>query len=327
MIKMRFRRALGYLGFLLSAFACYAQSDNYQIVVESNTVATNGQIRWRCEKNATVVYTARTNLFAVGTPNADLRAFLKAQLGQCISDNSGTITNQLESDSLPPIHGAAQHDGTVEATTRKDVASGYPGLSAAGKISATEVPTLNQSTTGNASTASALAADPVDCAANQTAGGVNASGTATGCIKQLQFAVLAGDYTNATTTASAVGALNFAVAASTNYIGVCNLTHQVSATTSGIKLSFTGPASPTAIVMVIQTSTSATTVRNDAVTAFSTLSIGAATTLAATKLPVQLFFRLSNGTTAGTLQLNAASFGTGTLTIAQNVSYCWMREQ
>jgi hypothetical protein len=321
------RKILGTIILLLASICAFAQADNYQIVVTSNSVATDGKVTWNCQKNGTIVYTTRTNQFAIGTPNSELRAFLKAQLAQCISDNSGTITDQLESDSLPPVHGSAQHDSTVEATGRKNTAGGYEGLDASTKINAAHVPTLNQSTTGNAATASALANDPADCSANQAAAGISATGTATGCMKQMVFALMSGDYTNATTTATAVNTLNFAVAASTNYIGACNLTHQVSATTSGLRLSLTGPASPTAIVMQIQTSTSATTVRNDAITAYSTLSTGAATTLITTKLPVQIFFRLANGLNAGTLQLNAASFGTGTLTIAQNASYCWIRQE
>jgi hypothetical protein len=46
---------------------------------------------------------------------------------------------------------------------------------------AADIPTLNQNTTGNAATATALAANGTDCAANQFSSGIDASGNATGC--------------------------------------------------------------------------------------------------------------------------------------------------
>lgn len=54
--------------------------------------------------------------------------------------------------------------------------SGVPSLRA---IVAADIPTLNQNTSGNAATATALAADPADCAANTFANAINASGTLT----------------------------------------------------------------------------------------------------------------------------------------------------
>jgi hypothetical protein len=49
-------------------------------------------------------------------------------------------------------------------------------------IATTDVPTLNQSTTGNAATATALAALPTPCSAGQAPTGVLANGNSTGCV-------------------------------------------------------------------------------------------------------------------------------------------------
>lgn len=58
-----------------------------------------------------------------------------------------------------------------------------------------DFPTLNQSTSGNAGTASALAADPSDCTGNNFALGVNATGTAS--CAQPAFSNLSGTATDA----------------------------------------------------------------------------------------------------------------------------------
>jgi len=67
------------------------------------------------------------------------------------------------------------------------------GVEHTAAIAAADVPTLNQSTTGNAATATALAAAPGTCSAGQGAAGINASGTAQGCTPYVQ---LAGDLGN-----------------------------------------------------------------------------------------------------------------------------------
>ncbi len=56
--------------------------------------------------------------------------------------------------------------------------SGVPSFRA---IVAADIPTLNQSTTGNAATATALAATPTLCTSTQAATGILANGNATGC--------------------------------------------------------------------------------------------------------------------------------------------------
>jgi hypothetical protein len=60
------------------------------------------------------------------------------------------------------------------------------GAIGAKAIAAGDVPTLNQSTTGNAATATALASAPSTCSAGQGATGINASGAAQGCTTYTQ---------------------------------------------------------------------------------------------------------------------------------------------
>ena len=77
-----------------------------------------------------------------------------------------------------------------------------------------DIPTLNQNTTGNAGTATALATTPSVCGSGQAAQGVLASGNATGCFTPSggsspgsQSTVLTSPYTNATTSYTSVLAL------------------------------------------------------------------------------------------------------------------------
>lgn len=130
-----------------------------------------------------------------------------------------------------------------------------------------------------------------------------------------------GSYTNATTTFSNVTGLSFSVAASTNYRAICRITWQGSAATSGPKYQFTGPAAPTAVAIGMNSVVTATTVIEASATAFSSAVANTGTITTATNFTDTVDLGLVNGTTAGTVQLQAAANGAGTLTIA-NGSYC-----
>jgi hypothetical protein len=65
---------------------------------------------------------------------------------------------------------------------------------------AADIPTLNQSTTGNAATATALAANGTNCSSGQPALGVDASGNAEGCAALTAAQVTNAASTNATNT-------------------------------------------------------------------------------------------------------------------------------
>jgi len=130
-----------------------------------------------------------------------------------------------------------------------------------------------------------------------------------------------GSYTNATTTFSNVTGLSFAVAASTNYHGICRITWQGSAGTTGPKYQFTGPAAPTAVAVGMNSVVTATTVIEAAAVAFSSAVANTGTITTATNFTDTVDVGVVNGTNAGTVQLQAAANGAGTLTI-QNGSYC-----
>ena len=149
--------------------------------------------------------------------------------------------------------------------------------------------------------------------------------------KMQQTAITSGSaYTNATTGfTSVVGSsgqtLSFSVEASTNYVMNCQILWSASAATAGPKFQFTGPASPTAVQYSVTTGVTATTTGDAGATAFSTsLNASGATVTASTLIPSELSLGLVNGTTAGTVTLQAAAQGTGTLTIEPG-SYCTLQ--
>lgn len=130
-----------------------------------------------------------------------------------------------------------------------------------------------------------------------------------------------GSYTNATTTFSNVTGLSFPVSASDNYHITCRITWQGSANTAGPKYQFTGPAAPTAVAAGMNSVVTATTVIAASAVAFSSAMANTGTVTATTNFTDTVDAGVINGANAGTVQLQAAANGAGTLTI-QNGSYC-----
>jgi len=128
-------------------------------------------------------------------------------------------------------------------------------------------------------------------------------------------------YTNATTNFTNVSGLSFAVSASTNYYVECHITWQGSATTTGPKFQWTGPASPTAVAANATIATTVTTLRLVSAVAFSSSMAQSGTITATTNFPAIVTVGVANGANAGTVQLQAAANGSGTLTI-QPGSFC-----
>jgi hypothetical protein len=129
-------------------------------------------------------------------------------------------------------------------------------------------------------------------------------------------------YTNATTTFSSVTGLNFPVAANHQYTVTCQIVWQGSATTAGPKLQFTGPGSPTALVIAADGGTGAAAYADAAATAFATPITAFGTAGAgATNYVLHVALGLYNGVNNGTVTLQAAANGSGTLTI-QPGSFC-----
>lgn len=133
---------------------------------------------------------------------------------------------------------------------------------------------------------------------------------------------LATTYTNATTTFSNVTGLALPIAASQSYHLTCRITWQGSAGTTGPKYQFTGPGSPTAVVVGMNSVVTATTVIEASAVAFSSAVANSGTITTATNFTDTIDLGVVNGANAGTVQLQAAANGAGTLTI-QPASYCF----
>jgi hypothetical protein len=140
------------------------------------------------------------------------------------------------------------------------------------------------------------------------------------CTSLSDVLTVANAYTNATTTPSSVVGLTAALSANTAYAISCHIVFQGSATTTGLLLSSTGPASPTKVTASLR----ATTTTGAAAVTWAGASDGTTfafslgpTTLVTTgaDLGADLNVGIINGTNAGTFQLQAAAAGTGTVTI------------
>lgn len=148
------------------------------------------------------------------------------------------------------------------------------------------------------------------------------------CSWNNKTAILAGTaYTNATTTFSNVvggsgPTMQFNVGKNANYSFTCNIVWSASVATAGPKFQFTGPSSPTAVQYYVFQAVTATTEGTAAATAFSTsLNASGTTVVATTNEPAIVDLGLLNGANGGTVTLQAAAQGAGTLTI-QPGSYC-----
>lgn len=103
----------------------------------------------------------------------------------------GTVTS-FTLTSIPWLTVTGSTSAVVVAPTSAQTAGRVVGTCGAGTtvslcaLTAGMVPTLNQSTTGNAGTATQLAAAPANCSSGQGATGINAAGVAQGCTSYVQ---------------------------------------------------------------------------------------------------------------------------------------------
>lgn len=122
-------------------------------------------------------------------------------------------------------------------------------------------------------------------------------------------------YTNATTTFSNVtGLTGFPVQAKTSAKIHCDIYWQVSGT-AGPKYQFTGPASPTNVLAQMTSQDTTSTFLQAVVTAFSTPMSNTTAVTTTTNFHDTVDLALNNGVNAGTVTLQAAESGAGTLTI------------
>ena len=155
------------------------------------------------------------------------------------------------------------------------------------------------------------------------------SAVANGAQVPLQFKqTLQGSaYTNATTSfTNVVGtsgpAWQWNIDANQIENGECFITWQGSANTAGPKFQLTGPANPTAVVLNLESPvTTTTTITPAAAVAFTSAVANTGTVTTSTNFLATLSFAIVNGLTAGTINVQAAANGTGTLTIEPG-SYC-----
>lgn len=126
-------------------------------------------------------------------------------------------------------------------------------------------------------------------------------------------------YTNATTTASNITGLAVPVGASTQYGIECNLFYQGSVNTAGLDVTVTGPAAPSFVITEYE-EFFGTSANNSRANAFASKMAGATTTDTNFNL-AKVVIGLSNGSNAGTVQIQGSATGVGTVTVYQN-SYC-----
>lgn len=194
--------------------------------------------------------------------------------------------------------------------------------------------------TGNASTATALAANPTDCSSNQFANAIAASGNLncaqpaftdlSGTIAASQLpnpsddaAVITSDFTTTSGTGVDVTGLSVAVAANTNYSYSCHL--DTGSGTSGIKAAITLPSGAVLLGHAFGVNTGSTTFREDRMTTSGTLT-GAFSVLSSSATFIRLNGRIRISSTAGNFKVQVAS-GDGAQTVSVFVdSFCELRK-
>lgn len=130
------------------------------------------------------------------------------------------------------IGGGLQATSTISvdstATHALFATAGAPAFRA---IASGDIPTLNQSTTGNAATATALASVPTNCGANVAASGILANGNATGCFTPTG---------SGTVTSSTAGQFTGYTSTGTTVVGLPDFTFVAGAGTAGVAGSVVG---------------------------------------------------------------------------------------
>lgn len=208
----------------------------------------------------------------------------------------------------------------LERLANKDQPAGYPGLSG-GFINGTELPAPQAGVFGGVKSSTA--------GAGQYVNGIDTTGAVTyGTSGLSNPVVLSATYTNATTTFSDVTGMSWPILANTNYALTCQFMWQGSAGTAGPKFQLTGPASPTNTMLTLTSAVTATTTiyAANGGAAFSTPIANTGTVTSTTNFPAMLNAGIINGVNAGTLKVQSASNGVGTLT-HQAGSFCNLVQQ
>lgn len=134
--------------------------------------------------------------------------------------------------------------------------------------------------------------------------------------RALISAYLVSNYTNATTIFTNVPGLSFPVAANTNYKVRCDLDYLTNnTTTGGLQIQWTGPASPTAVTYDAAIYNTPANVNSNVTQVFSGALSGGIPNSTTSAFIATTTMTLRNGVNAGTIQLQAAATGVGTITI------------
>jgi hypothetical protein len=215
---------------------------------------------------------ALTGLVRGGNP------FTASELsGDCTTSGSNAVTcTKTGGTAFAP-------SATTDTTNAGNISSGT--------LAATRVATLNQNTTGNAATATALASAPTTCSVGQGSTGINASGAAQGCTVYVQ---LAGDLAS---TAASPQVKGF------NGVPFC----AGFAPTNGQAVEYTTASSPNPCYTAATVSGSGSV---PVVTALGTVSTSATFTVSAKSDPMVWTGTLSsNNLTSSTLVTTSATVG------------------
>lgn len=122
-------------------------------------------------------------------------------------------------------------------------------------------------------------------------------------------------YSNATTSFTSIPEIGFSVAANRNYKVYCSLTWSTANTASAPKYQFTGPGSPTAVLLSLDSPLTVSTISLPAAaTAFSSAIANAATVTTATNFTDIVTLSVQNGANAGVIQLQAAATAANAVT-------------
>lgn len=250
--------------------------------------------------------------------NADLNGLSMSSNVLAVGDSAGISTT-----GPAVIGGAVTAAGNITATSAIMTAhtfttDGTPATSGAIRIAtANFIKARNAANSGDVKLLTSNASDVVEV--GDTAGvkivafpdGNFAGGNAP------KTALVTSTYTNATTTFSDVTGLSWAISASTNYTLNCQIMWQGSVNTAGPKFQLTGPASPTNTMITLSSAVTATTsiYAGNGGAAFSTPVANTGTVTATTNFPAAVVAGILNGANAGTLKLQAAANGVGTLSI------------
>lgn len=173
----------------------FSGATSLKVPVKAGATATaNGQIAYDS--------TANVPHMAVASADAKLATFTATPAtGNCVKWINGTQVGDQGAAcgsvtsvglALPgifavsgsPVTGGGTLTGTLSSQTANTFfagPSGSAGTPAFRAIVAADIPTLNQNTTGNATTATALAGTPTLCLAGQAPTGISANGNAAGC--------------------------------------------------------------------------------------------------------------------------------------------------